>query len=61
MELRPFQNASIEIKHISFAYRQNRFNVKILTCKMQNENSFTDKRFLLILMRNPLTIKGLHL
>ena len=28
---------------------------------MQNENSFTDKRFLLTWKRNPLTIKGLDL
>ena len=45
MKLRFFQNASIEIKQISFVYQQNRFNVDKLTCKMQNENSFTDKRF----------------
>ena len=46
----------IEIKQIYFIYQQNRFTVKKLTCKMQNENSFTDKRFLLTLKRNPLTI-----
>ena len=43
-----FQNASIEIKQISFFsffYQENRFTVKKLICKMQNENSLTDKRF----------------
>ena len=28
---------------------------------MQNENSFTYKRFSLTMKRNPLSIKGLHL
>ena len=28
---------------------------------MQNENSFTDKQFLLTLKRNPSTTKGLNL
>ena len=60
-KLRFFQNAYIEIKQISFVYQQNRFTVEKRTCKMQNENSFTDKRFPLTLNRNPLTIKGLHL
>ena len=40
-----FQNASIEIKQISVVYQQNRFSVKKLICKMQSENSFTDKGF----------------
>ena len=61
MKLRSFQNASIEIKHISFFYEQNSFTVKKLICKMQNENSFSDKLFHLTLKRNPLTIKGLNL
>ena len=56
VKLRSIQNASIEIKHISFAYQQNRFTDKECICKMQNENSFTDKRFLLTLKRNPLSI-----
>ena len=56
MKLRSFQNASIEIKQISFVYRQIRFTVKKLICKMQNENSFTDKRLLFTLEKNPLTI-----
>ena len=59
--LRSFQNASIRIKQISFVYQQNRFTVKKFICKMQYENSFTDKRFHLTLKRNSLTIKGLHL
>ena len=53
VKLRSFQNTSIEIKQISFVYQQNRFAVKKLTYKMQNENSFADKRFLLTLKRNP--------
>ena len=61
MKLRSFQDTSIEIKQISLVYQQNRFTLKKLICKMQNENSFTDKRFLLTLERNSLTIKGLHL
>ena len=61
MKLSSFQNASIEIMQISFVYQQNRFTVKKLICKLQNENSFTDKRFLLTLKINPLTIKELHL
>ena len=61
MKLHLFQNASIEVKKISFVYKQNRFTVKKLICKLQNENNFTDKRFLLTLKRNPSTIKGLHL
>ena len=61
VKLRSFQNASIEIKQISFIYQQNRFTLKKLICKMQNENSVTDKQFVLTLKRNPLTIKGLHL
>ena len=39
MKLRSFQNASIEIKQISFVYQQNRFTVKKLICKVQNKNS----------------------
>ena len=42
VKLRSFQNASIEIKQIYFAYQQSRFAVKKLICKMQNENIFTD-------------------
>ena len=61
MKLCSFQNASIEIKQTSFVYQNNRFTVKKVICKMQNENSFTNKRFLLTLKRNHLTIKGLHL
>ena len=45
VELRFFQNASIEMQQISFIYQQNHFTVKKLICKMQNKNSFTDKRF----------------
>ena len=60
MKLRSFQNASIEIKKIYFIYQQNLFTVKKLICKMQNENSFTYKRFLLTLKRNPLTIERSH-
>ena len=51
----------MEIKQISLIYQQNRFAVKKLGCKIQNENIFTDKRFRLILKRNPLTIERLHL
>ena len=58
VKLGSFQNASIEIKQISFIYQQNRFTVKKLICKIQNEN---DKRFYLTLKRNHLTIKGLNL
>ena len=36
VKLRSFQNASIEIEHISFVYQQNRSTVKKLICKMQN-------------------------
>ena len=61
VKLRSFQNASIEIKQISFVYQQNCFAVKKHICKMRNENSFTDKRSILTLKRNPLSIKGLHL
>ena len=61
MKLRSFQNASIEIKQIYFVYHQNRFTVKKPICKMQNENSFTNERFLVTLKRNTLTIKGLRL
>ena len=61
VKLCSFRNASIEIKQISFVYQQVRFTVKKLICKIQNENRFTDKRFLLTLKRNTLAIKGLHL
>ena len=57
VKLRSFQNASIEIKQISFNYQQNRFTVKKLICKMKNENNFTDKRFLLTVKRNPQLLK----
>ena len=52
MKLRSIQNASIEIMQISFVYQQNRFTVEKLIYKVQNENSFTNKRFLLTLKRN---------
>ena len=39
MKLRSFQNASIEVKQISFIYQQNRFTVKKLIGKMQDENT----------------------
>ena len=62
VELRFFQNASIEITHIFLlSINQNRSNVKKLICKMQNENGFTNKRFILNPKRNFLTIKGLNL
>ena len=61
VKLRFFQNASIEIKQIFFTYQKNRFAVKKLICKIRNENSFTDKRFLLTLKINPLNIKELNL
>ena len=61
VKLRFFQNASIEIKQICFVYQPNRFIVKKLIYKMQNENSLTNKGFLLNLKRNPLSIGGLHL
>ena len=35
--------------------------LKKIICKMQNENSFTNKGFILPLNRNPLTIKELNL
>ena len=60
MTLRSFQNAYIEIKHISFIYQQNRFTVRKLTCKMINENSLSDKRFPLTMKWNLLIIKGLY-
>ena len=61
VKLRSFQNASIEIKQISFVYQENRFTVQKLISKMKNENTFTNKRFLLPIKRNHLTIKGSHL
>ena len=45
VKLRSFQNASIEIKQISFVYQLNRFTDKKHTCKMQEENSFTENDF----------------
>ena len=56
VKLRSFQNVSIEIKEISFVYQQNRFIVEKLICKMQNENSFTDKWFRFTMKRNPLIL-----
>ena len=61
MKLGFFQNASIEIKQISFIYQQNRFTVNKLIYTMQNKNSFADKLFILTPKRTPLTIKGLNL
>ena len=34
VKLRTFQNASIEIKQISFVYQRNRFIVNKLVCKV---------------------------
>ena len=48
VKLRSVQNASIEFEQISFVHQQNRSTVKKPICKMQNENSFTDRRFLLL-------------
>ena len=45
VELRSFQNASIEIKHIPFVYQQNLFPVTKLICEMQKENIFSNERF----------------
>ena len=42
VKLCSFHNASIGIKQISYAYQQNRFTVKKLICKMQNENSISN-------------------
>ena len=61
VKLPSFQDTFIEIKQISFVYQQNRFKVKKLIYKLQNINSFTDKRFILALKRKPLIIKGLRL
>ena len=46
VKLGSFQNASFEIEQIFFLYQQNRFSVKRLICKIQNKNSFSDRRFL---------------
>ena len=54
VKLRSFQNASIEIKHISFVYRQNLFPVTKLIYEMQKKNIFSNERFFLTLKRNPL-------
>ena len=61
VKLHSFQNASIEIKQMSFIYQHNRVIVKKPICKMQNKNNFTNKEFILSLKRNPLTVKGLYL
>ena len=45
VKLRSFQNASIEIIQISFVDQHDHFTVKRLICKMQNENTFTNKQF----------------
>ena len=60
VKLRSFQNAPIEIEQISLSINTIVSLLKKLTCKMQNKNIFTDRRFLLTQKRNPLTIKGLH-
>ena len=60
VKLRSFQNTSIEIIQISSVDQHNHFTVKKLICKMQNENTFTNKRFLSTLKRNYSTIKRLH-
>ena len=58
VKLRSFQKAFFEIRQNFFIYQQSRFTVKKLICKVQNENSFTVKRFPLTLERNRLTNKG---
>ena len=59
VKLRSFQNASIEIKQISFVSQQNRFPVIKLICEMQKENSSTNERLFSTLKRNPLIIECL--
>ena len=56
VKLRSFQNASIEIKQISFVYQQNLFPVTKLICEMKKENIFTNEWLFLSLKRNPLII-----
>ena len=56
VKLRSFQNASIEIKQISFVYQQNLFPVTNLICEMQKENIFTNEGLFLTLKINPLII-----
>ena len=56
VKLRSFQNASIEIKQISFVYQQNLFPITNLICEMQKENIFTNEGLFFTLKINPLII-----